>query len=344
LSGIAACFLLALGPAFLAQQRGNFWLPERASSGAGAVDDLFHFILYLSIFFFLLIVVVALVFVLRYRRRPGHTEQASPQHNLALEITWSVIPIILVIFIFYFGFRDFMDMATPPADAQEIAVTGQKWKWLFTYPNGHVDDELHVPVDEPVKLVLTSEDVIHSLFIPAFRLKRDAVPGRYSKIWFRATKPGQYPALCAEYCGTGHSDMHTWVVVHEPGGYEQWLEKAADFVETLSPAEAGERLYKTRGCAQCHSIDGSGSIGPTFQGLYGETQALRGGSSVTVDENYVRESIQDPQAKVVAGFEPVMPTYKGKLSDREITAIIAYLKSLSSDGGEQPAGGGEGAE
>jgi cytochrome c oxidase subunit 2 len=314
---------------FRAQERGDFWLPERASSGAGEVDFLFYFIFWIAVFFFALIVAVAVFFLIRYRRREGRESEPSPHHNAALEITWSVIPIVLVIIIFYFGFKGFLDMATPPEGAYEIQVTGQKWKWFFTYPNGHVDEELHVPVDEPVKLVLTSEDVIHSLYIPAFRLKRDAVPGRYNRTWFRATQAGQYPLLCAEYCGTGHSDMLTWAVVHEPGGFETWLEKASNFLDTLSPADAGERLVKVRGCAQCHSVDGAAGIGPTFLNLFGHTQPLHDGSQVTVEENYVRESILEPMAKIVAGYDPVMPTYKGKLTDREITAIIAYLKSLS---------------
>jgi len=333
---LTAGFSALLGPVLLAQQRGDFWLPQRASSEAGAVDHLFYFIFGVSAFFFLLIVVLALLFVLRYRRRPGREVEPSPSHNLKLELTWSIIPIIIVIVIFALGFQRFLDMATPPANSYEIQVTGQKWKWFFTYPSGFVSDELHVPVDEPVKLVLTSEDVIHSLYIPAFRIKKDAVPGRYSTAWFRAIEPGQYLLLCAEYCGTGHSDMQTWTVVHEPGGFETWLAKASNFLDTLSPAEAGERLYKTKGCAQCHSVDGAGGIGPSFRDLYGHRQALRGGAEVTVEENYVRESILDPQAKVVAGFEPVMPTYQGKLSDREITAIIAYLKQLASGAQEVP--------
>jgi cytochrome c oxidase subunit 2 len=324
------------GPPLLAQQRGDFWLPERASTGAGQVDSLFYLIFWISVFFFLLIVGLALFFVVRYRQRRGHEVEASPSHNLALEITWTVIPIVIVLVIFYLGFRSFLSMATPPANSYEIQVTGQKWQWFFTYPNGFVSDELHVPVDEPIKLVLTSDDVIHSLYIPAFRIKKDAVPGRYSTTWFRATETGQYELLCAEYCGTGHSDMLTWTVVHEPGGFETWLEKASNFLDTLAPHEAGERLYKTKGCAQCHSVDGSGGIGPGFRDLYGSTHPLREGGTVTVDENYVRESILEPMARVAAGYEPVMPTYQGKLSDREITAIIAYLKQLAGEPQEVP--------
>lgn len=309
---------------------GGFWLPVRGSHEASAVDSLFHFILWISVVFFALIVLLMVLFILRYRRRVGAEAGASPSHNLALEITWTVIPLILVVIIFAIGFKTFLGMSVPPANAYEIQATGQKWKWLFTYPNGHVDEDLHVPVDRPVQLVLTSEDVIHSLFIPDFRVKRDAVPGRFTKTWFTAARPGQHDLFCAEYCGTGHSDMLAKVVVHAPGEFEKWLRDAGDFLDTLPPAAAGERLFRTRGCKQCHSVDGAAGIGPTFQGLFGHPVVLVGGKRIeAADENYLRESILEPQARIVAGFEPVMPTYKGRLSDKEIQAIIAYIKSLT---------------
>jgi cytochrome c oxidase subunit 2 len=331
LAGGLGNLLSTLTPRFLAQQAGSFWLPSQASTTAGQVDKVFYFIFWVSVFFFVLIVALMIFFAIRYRRQPGKDPDSSPSHNTALEITWSVIPFILVIIIFIMGFRSFLDMATPPGNAYEILVTGQKWKWFFTYPNGYVDEELHVPVDENIRLVLTSEDVIHSLFIPAFRVKMDAVPGRYNKTWFRPTTPGQFELLCTEYCGTGHSDMLTWAVVHEPGGFETWLQQASDLLATLSPPEAGERLYKVRGCKQCHTIDGSAGIGPTFWESFGKRRPLQDGSNVLVDENYLRESILNPQTKIAAGFEPVMPTYQGKVSDQEITALIAYVKTLTAE-------------
>jgi cytochrome c oxidase subunit 2 len=316
-------------------EKGMF-LPFQGSTVAPAVDALFKFIFWISAFFFLLIVGLMLAFVIRFRKRPGYTKPAqAPTHNTLLELTWSGIPLILVMVMGVWGFKVFLDINTPPANAYEVQVTGQKWKWLFTYPNGYVDETLHVPVDQPVRLVMTSEDVIHSFFVPAFRVKRDVVPGRYTKLWFRATKPGTYQVFCAEYCGTGHSDMLTSVVVHEPGGFEKWLEQASNLLNTLPPAEAGRKLYQSRGCAQCHSVDGSGGIGPTFKGLFGHKVALRGGGQALADEDYVRESILEPMAKIVAGFEPVMPTYKGRLKDQEITALIAYLKTLAAE--NQPA-------
>ena len=318
---------------------GGFWLPVQASDGAAGVDRLFFFIFGVSLFFFALIVILMVAFVIRYRRREGIEPEPSPHHSTALELTWTGIPLLLVIVIFVWGFKVYLDMRTPPANSYEVQVTGQKWKWLFTYPTGHVDENLHVPIDQPVRLVMTSEDVIHSFFVPAFRIKQDVVPGRYSKVWFRATKAGEFQVYCAEYCGTSHSDMLAKVVVHEPGGFEKWMNEVGDMFKSMSPVEVGEKLYRVRGCAQCHSVDGKANVGPTFLGVWGHQQPLKGGGSAVVDENYVRESILEPQAKIAAGFEPVMPTYKGKLSDREITAMIEYLKSLSgTEGREQGTG------
>jgi cytochrome c oxidase subunit II len=307
----------------------TFWMPSQASTAAPAVDALFFFIFWIAVFFFLLIVGLGVLFVVRYRQRESREHpEASPTHNTRLELTWTLIPLAIVIGIFGWGFKVYLDMNVPPANAYEILVTGQKWKWLFTYPNGHVDENLHVPVDVPVRLVLTSEDVIHGFFIPAFRVKKDVVPGRYNKTWFRATKPGEYQLFCSLYCGTSHSDMLAKVVVHEPGGFERWLEEASNFLATLSPAEAGARLFLARGCAQCHSVDGKAGVGPTLLKLFGSHVPLKSGDAVTADEDYIRESILEPQAKIVAGFEPVMPTFKGKLKDQEITAVIEYMKTL----------------
>jgi cytochrome c oxidase subunit II len=338
LTTILALLMRSLG-GVVALPEGGFWLPVQASDGAAGVDRLFFFIFGVSLFFFALIVILMVVFVVRYRRREGQEPLPSPHHNTALELTWTGIPLLLVVLIFGWGFKVFLDLNTPPANSYEIQVTGQKWKWLFTYPTGHVDENLHVPVDQPVRLVMTSEDVIHSFFVPAFRIKNDVVPGRYSKVWFRATLPGEYQVYCAEYCGTSHSDMLAKVIVHEPGGFEKWMSEVGDMFKSMTPAQVGEKLYRVRGCAQCHSVEGKASVGPTFLGVWAHQQPLRSGGSVLVDENYVRESILEPQAKIAAGFEPVMPTYKGKLSDREITAMIEFLKSLSGTGDRGPGTG-----
>jgi cytochrome c oxidase subunit 2 len=239
---------------------------------------------------------------------------------------------MIVVWIFWQGFTGYLDLQTPPANAYEVQVLGQKWKWLFTYPNGVVDDNLHVPPAEPVRLVMTSQDVIHSLYVPDFRIKRDALPGRYERQWFEAPEPGEYQLFCAEYCGTSHSGMIAKVIVHRSRPeFEAWLAEAGNFLDKLPPEklwEGGQKLYNQRGCKQCHSVDGVSGIGPSFKGIWGHNQPLKGGGSVVVEENYVRESIVNPQAKIVAGYEPVMPTYQGRLKDKEITAIIEYLKTL----------------
>lgn len=320
--------LVTGGSTFRGQAGGSLWLPPRASEVAGQVDWLFYFILIVSLVFFVLIVVLMTLFVIRYHRPRGAEGTEGVEHNTALEITWSVVPLILVAAMFYLGFRTFMKIAVAPAGSYEILVNAQKWKWLFTYPNGYVSDELHVPLDEPVELMMFSQDVIHSFYVPAFRIKRDVVPGRYNKVWFRATQKGRFTIFCAEYCGTGHSDMTSSVVVHSRQEFAKWLEEASAALAKKPPAEAGADLYRTRGCASCHTTDGRPGIGPTFKGLFGSSQPLSDGTTVVADENYIRESIMDPQAKIVAGYQPVMPTFKGRLKDVEITDIIEFLKTL----------------
>jgi cytochrome c oxidase subunit II len=239
-----------------------------------------------------------------------------------------VIPLFLVIAIFVWGFKGFVNLRTVPKDALEIHVQAQKWSWLFTYPNGYTDTELHVPVDRDVRVIIQSTDVLHSLFIPAFRVKMDAVPGRYTDLWFNATKTGAFPIFCTEYCGTAHSDMLSQTIVHEPGGYERWLEEADRAREQMDPVELGQQLYTQQGCATCHSTDGSVRVGPTWKGIFGATHAMTDGTRVVVDENYLRESILQPQARIREGFAPSMPTYQGRLKDFEITALIEYIKTL----------------
>jgi len=313
----------------IAPEGGSAWMPPQASGHAAEVDAVFYFIYWVSVFFFVLIVALMVYFVLRYRRRvEGELPRLHSSHSLALEVTWTIIPLILVIVMFYVGFRGFMDLANPPGQAMDIYVTGQKWLWTFKYPNGHDDTELHVPIDTPVRLILASNDVIHSFYIPAFRIKKDAVPGRYNKMWFRPTRTGEYLALCSEFCGTQHSDMRARVVVHEPGLYEKWLTDVSDPFKTHTPAEVGALLVSRR-CSGCHTVDGRAHVGPTFRGIFGHEVGIKGQPSVIVDENYIRESILTPSAKIVAGFENVMPPFKGQLKDQEITAIIEYLKTLS---------------
>ncbi len=317
----------AQGLVLWAESPASFWLPPKASTIDG-VDHLFYFILYVSAFFFVLIVGLMVYFVIAYRRRPGVAPQESPSHSTALELFWTAIPLLIVVYIFYEGFTSYLDMRNAPRNALEIRVVAKKWNWEFFYRNGASDAELHVPVGEPVRLVMESKDVIHSLFIPPFRIKSDLVPGRYTSTWFQATEPGTFGLYCTEYCGTKHSQMLSKVVVHERGEFEQWLEEAANFMDRMTPVEAGELLYDKKGCKQCHSIDGTRLAGPTFKGLWQSERRFTNADPVTAEENYIRESILNPRAKIVEGYQPVMPTYQGSLKDEEIGAIIEYLKTL----------------
>jgi cytochrome c oxidase subunit 2 len=312
----------------LAQGGGSFWMPPKASTTAPTVDFVFNYLLAISAFFFVLIIALMVIFVIVFRRRPDVEPGKAPSHSTALELTWTFIPVAIVVTLFYFGFMAFMDMKNPPRNAYELRVTGQKWSWIFTYPNGTTSPVMHVPVDRPIRLTMTSEDVIHSLFVPAFRVKMDLVPGRYTTAWFEAVAPGEYDLYCAEYCGTGHSDMLSKVVVHEPGGFERWLEEASNILDRLPPVEAGRELFIRNGCGACHSSDGSTKTGPSFKGIYGQTHTFVNAQPTEVDDNYIRESILEPMAKIRQGFQGVMPTYKGRLKDKEITAIIEYIKSL----------------
>lgn len=308
------------------QEGGYFWLPPPASS-VKFVDSLFFLLLSVSTFFFLLVVVLMMLFVVIYRRRPRSQPQASPSHNTLLEILWTAIPAVIVAIVFYRGFTDYLELRTPPAGAKEVRVTAKKWSWLFEYPGGLMDENLHVPVDEPVLLTMTSSDVIHSLFIPVMRVKMDVVPGRYSRAWFCATETGDYPLYCSEYCGTQHFSMLARVIVQSAADYKKWLAAAGDMSGKMSPAEYGELLYRRQGCANCHSLDGSAGTGPSFKGIYGKPVELEDGRSVVVEDNYIREMILEPGVKVVKGYQPVMPTFKGLLSDKDITAIIEFIKS-----------------
>jgi len=312
----------------LAASDSRPWLPSQSSTVAGDVDAVFHLILWISLAFFVGIVGSLVWFVIRYRRRHGVPAKREVHHSTWLEVTWSVIPFILLIVIFAAGFTTFMGMAAEPDECYEIKVVGKKWVWSYQYPNGYIDDALHIPVDRPIKLVLSSDDVIHSVYIPAFRVKRDVIPGRYTSLVFEATETGTFDLFCAEYCGTKHSDMYSDVIVHPSGEFEAWLEKASNYLETMSPAEAGQVLYKRRGCAQCHSVDGSQMVGPSFYRLFGREAILDTGDTIDVDENYIRESILEPQARARAGYRKVMPTYQGQLKDEEIAAIIEYIKTL----------------
>jgi len=310
---------------------GTLFFPPAGSTLAADVDALFYFIYYASAAIFAVVMAATIFFVFRYRRRKIETTD-SKDHSLWLEITWTAIPTILILIVFVWSFRTYIRMTVVPKDALEVKVTGQKWFWSFDYDGGaNSVGELVVPVGQPVKLLMSSRDVIHSFFVPSFRMKMDVLPNRYSVTWFEATRTGDFDLFCTEYCGKGHSEMIGKVRVLGEREFNEWLEAGSGPGEGESLTDYGKKLFVRKACITCHSVDGSRNVGPTFLGLYGRDEAMTDGVRVTVDENYIRESILNPQAKIVAGYEPVMPTYQGILKDRDIDAIIAYLKSLKAE-------------
>ncbi len=310
----------------------DIFLPAAKSTIASEVDALFSFVFIASILFFVLVIGGALYFIIRYRRRKGDGYTPDYSHNTKLEVVWTVIPTILVFVIFFWSFKTYLKMQVAPKDAIQIKATGQKWFWQFDYPEGASSTgELIVPRGKPVQVLLSSRDVIHSFYVPNFRVKMDALPNRYTMAWFEATETGEYDLFCAEYCGTGHSKMLAKVRVVEPEEYQQWLQSNNSLPEGMAMDQYGAQLYKTKACVTCHTNDGAPGTGPSFLGLFGRTENLQDGSTVTVDENYLRESILNPQAKVVHGFQPVMPTYTGILKDKEIDALVMYIKSLKKE-------------
>jgi cytochrome c oxidase subunit 2 len=306
-------------------------LPPQSSTIAPDVDALWTFLIYLSIFFFTLITGLVIYFAIRYRRRGEATLTTALHDNLKLEVTWIVIPVILIGILFVWGARGFVRMSVVPKDALEIKVTAQKWFWSFTYPEGiSTIQELVVPAGKPIKLLMSSQDVIHSFFVPDFRIKRDVLPNRYSITWFEAPRPGEHHLFCAEYCGTEHSKMIGKVRVLGEREYAEWLENSSVSGEGMTLAEYGAKLYVAKTCNTCHSIDGKAGNGPSFLNRFGRTITLDDGATTIMDENYIRESILNPQRKVSAGYEAIMPTFQGLVKDREIDALIAFIKSQKS--------------
>jgi cytochrome c oxidase subunit II len=304
--------------------------PESASSYSGHVDALYFFLISVSVFFSLLIATLIVVLAIRYRRRPGNERATQIEGVLRLELLWIGIPFVLVMTMFVWGARVYFEIYRPPDEAIDILVTAKQWMWKLQHPQGQREiNALHVPVNARVRLTMASEDVIHSFYVPAFRMKHDVVPGRYQQAWFQATKTGEYHLFCAEYCGTKHSEMIGTVYVMEPADYEQWLSGAP---AGEPPEQAGRKLFEAMRCESCHTQT-SGARGPDLQGLFGSQVRLKGGGTAVADEGYVRESILEPLAKVVDGFEPVMPTYQGQLGEEQILQLIAYIKSL---GGQEP--------
>jgi cytochrome c oxidase subunit 2 len=304
----------------------NFPLaPEQASSVAGQVDLLFIFLVAVSLFFMAVIFLPMLYFLYKYRR--GNNVDRTPPRfaTWKLEAFWTAIPLALSFVIFGWGAGLFIHMRNPPADAMEITVIGKQWMWNLQHPEGKREiNELHVPAGRTVKLTMTSQDVIHCFYVPAFRVKQDVVPGRYTSEWFKATRPGVYHLFCSEFCGTAHSQMVGRIVVQTPTDYQQWLRENAP---TTTMTANGERLYRALGCSGCHG-ENSRIRAPSLSGVYGRPVPLESGETVLADDRYLRDSILLPQRQVVAGYAPVMPNYAGQISEEDLFQLIQYLKTL----------------
>jgi cytochrome c oxidase subunit II len=301
-------------------------VPERASSFAWKVDALYFYLSGVTLFFTLLISATLIFFVIRYRRRSPYEIPRPVAGSHKLETIWTIIPFVIAMTMFFWGATVYFEQYKPPENAIEVYVVGKQWMWKLQHATGQREiNELHVPVGRKIKLIMTTEDVIHDFFVPAFRTKADVVPGRYQTIWFEPTKPGRYHLFCAEYCGMNHSGMTGSVIVMEPREFDDWL---SGNTGNTTPAVAGQQLYQTLGCASCHGAEGEGGRGPTLIGIFGKDAQLQTGQSVRVDEGYIRESILNPQAKLVVGFGPIMPTFQGQVSEDQLVQLLAYIKSL----------------
>jgi cytochrome c oxidase subunit 2 len=300
------------------------WIaPAEASTMAPRVDALMGYVLFVATCFIALIGGAVFYFAVKYHHSRRVDRSGPVVRSIPLEILWTGIPLALTLSMFIWGARLFVAMREPPAGALEVDVVGKQWMWEVQHAEGRRElNEVHVPAGRPVKLLMTSADVIHSFFVPAFRVKQDVLPGRYTTEWFEATEPGRYHLFCAQYCGTAHSAMTGWITVLSPADYQRWLaEPGAE--PTMS--EAGERLFRRAGCASCHR---AGGAGPALEGVYGRREGLEDGGSAVADETYLRESILRPNAKVLRGWPPRMPAYEGRLDERQLQQLVSYLKSL----------------
>ena len=312
----------------------NSWIPlfpEQASTFAWQVDALYFYLIAISAFFTIGIVAAIIFFVLKYREKEKYATGAEIHGSIGLETLWSIIPFIISMTIFLGGALVYYNQYRPPADTMEIYVVGKQWMWKMQHTTGQREiNELHVPVNRKIKLTMTTEDVLHDFFIPAFRTKMDVIPGRYTTLWFEATKPGKYHLFCAEYCGLNHSGMGGYIYVMEQRDFDNWL---SGTVSGQTPVEAGKELFETKlGCASCHQQNDQGR-GPTLTGIYGKEQKLTTGQTVLADDEYIRNSILNPTGQIVEGYQPIMPTFKGQVTEEQLVSLVAYIKSLGSNGG-----------
>ena len=306
------------------------FIPESASTVSSKVDALYFYLSGVTLFFTLLISGTIIFFVIKYRRRSPFEIPRPIAGSHKLETMWSVIPFIIAMSMFAWGAQIYFENSRPPKNANEIYIVGKQWMWKIQHSTGQREiNELHVPVGRKIKLIMTAEDTIHDFFIPAFRIKADVLPGKYTTQWFEATKAGTYHLFCAEYCGMNHSGMIGSVIVMQPSEFDNWLSGNAG---QQSPAVAGQQLYQSLGCITCHGASGEGGRGPALVGLFGRKVDLTNGQSLTADESYVRESIENPQAKIVTGFGPIMPTFQGQVTPEQLIQLMSFIKSLQVTG------------
>jgi cytochrome c oxidase subunit 2 len=301
-------------------------MPDARSTVAPEVDALFYFVFWTSLIIFAMVIAAMVYFAFRYRRRNAHEVPARVHESRLLEVAWVVLPTILVLIVFTWGFKVYVHLYSPPPDSYQITVRAKQWFWEFEYPNGTVTtNEMHVPIGVPVKLNMSSEDVLHSFFVPAFRVKQDVLPNRYTSLWFEPTEIGEYQVFCTEYCGTSHSGMLGKVVVETEEGFQAWL--AAQGADR-PPLELGQDLFRQYNCNVCHSVDGTRIVGPSMKGLYGAERRFEDGTTAVADDNYIRESILAPGAKIVETYPNAMPATFGSLSAKQLDGLIAFIQSL----------------
>jgi cytochrome c oxidase subunit 2 len=309
-------------------------MPPSASTMAAQTDALYFTLLAVSAAIFFLVLALILVFCARYRRGSPAKRGALPTWTQSeFEIGWTVATLFAFLFFFWWAGSNALSSLLPPKDAMEIHVVGKQWMWKVQHPNGTREiNTLHVPIGEPVRLVMISQDVIHSFYVPAFRLKRDMLPGRYVETWFEADKTGVFRLLCTQYCGAEHSEMQGEVVVMSKPDFAAWLAAAPD---SDDPSSEGHALFVSLGCAGCHA-PGSAVHAPNLAGLFGRTAPLADGTFATVDAAFVRDMILEPHKRVPAGYDPIMPSYKGVIDDGQLLALTAYIRSLAAPGGATP--------
>lgn len=314
--------------------QSNSWVPifpEQASSFAWQVDYLYFYLILVSVAFSIPIVLAIFYFFVKYREKERYATPDEIHGSITLETVWSIIPFVVSMTIFLGGAIVFYNQYRIPAENMEIYVVGKQWMWKFQHGTGQREiNELHVPVNRKIKLTMTTEDVLHDVYIPAFRTKADVVPGRYTTLWFEATKPGKYHLYCAEYCGLNHSGMGGWVYVMPQDEFDNWL---AGGGSNQTPVEAGKELFMNKlGCASCHA-GGANQRGAKLEGVFGTDVKLTTGEVVKADEAYIRNSILNPSSQIVEGYQPIMPTFKGQVTEEQLVSLVAYIKSLSGNAG-----------